>query len=45
MTKCFKCGSNMAHCIDGGWKGEVERPYGIYFCPVCKRVFVVEENA
>jgi len=36
---CYECGSDMVHRIDGGLPGETDRPYGIYFCPVCKRLF------
>ena len=38
--QCYRCGSNLVHRIDSGWKGETKRPYGIYFCPFCHRTFI-----
>lgn len=37
---CYRCGFNMVNRIDSGWKGETDRPYGIYMCIKCNRIFV-----
>jgi len=38
--KCHRCGSTILHRIDSGWKGETDRPYGIYMCIGCRWVSI-----
>ena len=39
IKMCFQCNLKTAYSIDGGWRGEVDRPYKIYVCAVCHRIF------
>ena len=37
--QCMYCGYSHVDNIDGGWIGETKRPYTIYRCYVCDRLW------